>query len=145
VEDGARQTSAIRCRTRGAAGHRYEQESERGSSDDATRRFGSFGANENGLLDLGGNVWEWTSTCFVRNVLNDARDIISKSSNCGVRVAEGQHRAYVTDFIRDARAGGCAVGIPPSNLSFRLVVERDKWPVVQHLVGRTATRLKALL
>jgi hypothetical protein len=27
----------------------------------------------------------------------------------------------VTDFIRDARAGGCAVGTPPANLGFRLV------------------------
>jgi hypothetical protein len=62
-----------------------------------------------------------------------------------VRAVEGQHRAYVTDFIRDAKAGGCAVGVPPDNLGFRLVVERDKWPGVQHLVGRAATRLKAFL
>ncbi len=41
-------------------------------------------------------------------------------------VVEGEHRAYVTDFIRDARAGGCAVGKPPSNLGFRLV--RDDAP-----------------
>ena len=41
--------------------------------------------------------------------------------NCGVRIAEGRHRAYVVDFIRDARAGGCAAGVPPSNLGFRLV------------------------
>jgi hypothetical protein len=41
-----------------------------------------------------------------------------------VRVVEGQHRSYVTDFIRDARAGGCAAGIPPTNLGFRLVVDR---------------------
>jgi hypothetical protein len=54
---------------------------------------------------------------------------------------EGQHRAYVTDFIRDAKAGGCAVGVPPDNLGFRLVVEQDKWPGVQRLV----TRVKALL
>jgi hypothetical protein len=33
--------------------------------------------------------------------------------------------SYVTDFIRDARAGGCAAGVPPSNLGFRLVTERD--------------------
>ena len=44
-----------------------------------------------------------------------------RSENCGVRVVEGQHRTYVTDFIRDARAGGCAVGTPPANLGFRLV------------------------
>jgi hypothetical protein len=45
--------------------------------------------------------------------------------NCGVRVVEGQHRAYVTDFIRDARAGGCAAGVPPTHLGFRLVRERN--------------------
>jgi Uncharacterized conserved protein len=95
--------------------------------DSAPQLFGSFGANENGLLDMAGNVWEWTSTCFVRSVLNDAGETISNSPNCGVRVAEGQHRAYVTDFIRDARAGGCAVGVPPSNLGFRLVREQQSW------------------
>ena len=63
----------------------------------------------------------------MRSVLNDAGETISSSPNCGVRVAEGQHRAYVTDFIRDARAGGCAVGVPPSNLGFRLVREQQSW------------------
>jgi formylglycine-generating enzyme required for sulfatase activity len=106
---------------------RYERESERGPADTETRAFGGFGANENGLLDVGGNVWEWTATCFVRGVLNDSGETISNSANCGVRVAEGQHRAYVTDFIRDARAGGCAVGVPPSHLGFRLVREQSSW------------------
>jgi formylglycine-generating enzyme required for sulfatase activity len=124
---------------------RYEREANRPSFDAGTRVFGSFGSNENGLQDLGGNVWEWTASCFVRHVLDDAGNVLSKNPNCGVRVVEGQHRAYVTDFIRDAKAGGCAVGVPPDNLGFRLVVERDKWPAVQHLVGRAAFRLRALL
>jgi formylglycine-generating enzyme required for sulfatase activity len=115
---------------------RYEREADRAPSDPGTRNFGSFGSNENGLQDVGGNVWEWTASCFVRRVLDDAGKVISESPNCGVRVVEGQHRAYVTDFIRDAKAGGCAVGVPPDNLGFRLVVERDKWPAVQHLVSR---------
>ena len=85
---------------------------------------GSFGANENGLIDLAGNVWEWTSTCFTRIALDEGAP--PPTANCGVRVVEGQHRSYVTDFIRDARAGGCAAGIPPSNLGFRLVVDRNK-------------------
>jgi formylglycine-generating enzyme required for sulfatase activity len=120
---------------------RYEREADRAPSDPGTRSFGSFGANENGLQDVGGNVWEWTATCFVRRVLDDAGKVVSENPNCGVRVVEGQHRAYVTDFIRDAKAGGCAVGVPPDNLGFRLVVERDKWQSVQHLVSR----VKALL
>ena len=33
------------------------------------------------------------------------------------------HRSYMTDFIRDPRTGGCAAGVPPANLGFRLVVE----------------------
>jgi len=104
---------------------RYEREANRETpaTDSALRPFGGFGRNEHGLLDLSGNVWEWTSTCFVRTVLDDAGQAISRNSNCGVRVAEGQHRSYVTDFIRDARAGGCAAGVPPSNLGFRLVRE----------------------
>jgi len=100
---------------------RYERESERIAGNPDTRVFGSFGVNENGLADLGGNVWEWTSTCFNRTVLDDAGEIVSNRPNCGVRVIEGQHRSYVTDFIRDARAGGCAAGLPPDNLGFRLV------------------------
>jgi formylglycine-generating enzyme required for sulfatase activity len=124
---------------------RYEREADRGPSDAATRPFGAFGSNENGLQDIGGNVWEWTSTCFARHVLDEAGGILSKSPNCGVRVVEGQHRAYVTDFVRDARAGGCAVGVPPDNLGFRLVVEREKWPGVQRLVRRAASKLNAFL
>jgi formylglycine-generating enzyme required for sulfatase activity len=120
---------------------RYEREADRAPSDPGTRSFGTFGSNENGLQDIGGNVWEWTASCFVRRVLNDGGKVISESPNCGVRVVEGQHRAYVTDFIRDAKAGGCAVGVPPDTLGFRLVVERYRWPSVQRLVSR----VKALL
>jgi formylglycine-generating enzyme required for sulfatase activity len=41
---------------------RYEREADRARSDAGTRAFGSFGSNENGLQDLGGNVWEWTAS-----------------------------------------------------------------------------------
>jgi formylglycine-generating enzyme required for sulfatase activity len=98
-----------------------------GIIDKAPQPIGSFGANENGLLDMGGNVWEWTDTCYVRSVVNARGDVTAAVSNCGVRIVEGRHRAYMVDFVRDARSGGCATGTPPSNLGFRLV--RDDEPL----------------
>ncbi|SCB30092.1 Formylglycine-generating enzyme, required for sulfatase activity, contains SUMF1/FGE domain [Bradyrhizobium shewense] len=106
---------------------RYERESERDLSDTTAYPFGKFGPNEHGVEDLAGNVWEWTSTCFVRSRVDAAGNAGRPTVNCGVRVAEGAHRAYVTDFIRDARAGGCAQGVPPANLGFRLVREETSW------------------
>ena len=40
---------------------------------------------------------------------------------CSARITGGRHRAVVIDFIRDASVGGCAVGLPPDYLGFRLV------------------------
>jgi formylglycine-generating enzyme required for sulfatase activity len=106
---------------------RYQKQAEREPFDQRTRPIGAFGANEYGVMDLSGNVWEWTKTCFTRQALDtEGKPLPSATVNCGVRVAEGQHRAYVTDFIRDASTGGCAAGAPPSSLGFRLV--RDEAP-----------------
>jgi formylglycine-generating enzyme required for sulfatase activity len=101
----------------------YETEADREAPlDAAPRPIGSFGANENGIFDFAGNVWEWTDTCFVHHASN-ATGSEASITNCGVRVVEGRHRTYMTDFIRDPRTGSCAVGKPPLNLGFRLVRE----------------------
>jgi len=99
---------------------KYDAESAEAKDDERLRPSGGFGANEHGLYDLSGNVWEWTDTCFVRYAVDPA-GVQPVTTNCGVRVVEGAHRTYITDFIRDARSGGCAVGKPPAHLGVRLV------------------------
>jgi len=104
----------------------YERNASRAEMvDKGPQPVGSWGMNENGLLDVAGNVWEWTDTCFVRNAVNERGEIAPTMVSCGVRVVEGRHRSYVPDFIGDARAGGCSVNTPPSNLGFRLVRDDD--------------------
>ena len=101
---------------------RYEAEANREDMAKEVRLAGAFGINEHGLADMAGNVWEWTDSCYKRVTLDQAGEELGKPNvNCGVRVVVGRHRTYMTDFIRDPRNGGCALGLPPSNLGFRLV------------------------
>ena len=97
----------------------------RGDADLEAHPKGHFGVNTVGVADLAGNIWEWTETCFQNGTLTpDGASIATQSDYCGVRAVQGKHRAFVIDFIRDARSGGCAAGVPPDYLGFRLVRER---------------------
>jgi formylglycine-generating enzyme required for sulfatase activity len=78
----------------------------------AVKPSGSFGRVSNGLHDIGGNVWEWTSTC----VSPDTGGFM-----CPASYVNGEHEAEIPIFLRDAVSGGCAAGVPPTNLGFRLV------------------------
>ena len=88
--------------------------------DSRPQPFGTFGLNEHGLADVAGNVWDWTSSCYVTHAVTGGAPE-SEQESCGVRVVEGAHRTYLTDFVRDPKGGACSVGTPPSNLGIRLV------------------------
>jgi formylglycine-generating enzyme required for sulfatase activity len=125
---------------------RYETDSRRDEAvDREPQPIGSFGTNENGLADFAGNVWEWTDTCFTRNRVDQSGAAVVTAVNCGVRIAEGRHRAYVTDFIRDPRSGGCTVGTPPSNLGFRLVRDDRSWQGPHSWLGQAHRLMRLLL
>lgn len=94
----------------------------RGEADLQAYPLGHFGVNDRGVADIAGNIWEWTESCFQNGTVSpDGSAIVTQADYCGVRAVQGKHRGFVIDFVRDARSGGCAAGVPPDYLGFRLV------------------------
>ena len=96
-----------------------------------THPIGSFGANGWGMIDHGGNVWEWTLGCYAlaEETLREPQDpdVLNDPGRCATRITGGEHRAHVPDFVADTYNGGCATLAPASNLGFRLVLD-DREP-----------------
>lgn len=118
VEDGTLPSDPNDPAVRWLAEYERETARARGRVKPA-QRFGSFGKNKLGLLDMGGNVWEWTNTCFTSFKAKPLP--IKIKENCGVKILAGAHVAAMPDFIRDPKNGACSIGLPPANLGFRLV------------------------
>ncbi|WP_299705050.1 SUMF1/EgtB/PvdO family nonheme iron enzyme [uncultured Tateyamaria sp.] len=85
-----------------------------GTTPRALKTQGSFSISPEGIADLDGSVWEWTSDCYADSVTTD---------RCPAFYVGGEHVAAMSYLIRDPARGGCAAGSPPAHLGLRLVTD----------------------
>jgi formylglycine-generating enzyme required for sulfatase activity len=121
---------------------KFDADSALARQPKAPQPFGHFGLDTLGVADLAGNVWEWTNSCYERRSVEAGGEARLLTRNCRVRALEGEHRTFMSDFIRDGVAGGCSVGPPPTNLGFRLV--RAHASAVARMLGGVGALFAAL-
>lgn len=84
---------------------------------------GCFPANANGLYDMIGNVWEWTSTPFEGAQVED----IARGGAVQARVLKGGSNLCARNFCSRFRSGSRQAGDPMlgmSHVGFRTVADR---------------------
>jgi formylglycine-generating enzyme required for sulfatase activity len=87
--------------------------------DRALHPTGAFATTSTGIQDLDGNVWEWTADC------HDGDSGRRDPDRCPAFVMGGLHESVMFYLVRDPANGGCASGLPPAHLGFRLVRADD--------------------
>ena len=86
--------------------------------DRTLRPAGAWSTTAEGIVDLDGNVWEWTQDCY------NGETNTSSETFCAAYVLGDEHRAVVSFLVRDPARGGCSVGTPPAHLGIRLVTDQ---------------------
>ncbi|MFK7870606.1 MAG: formylglycine-generating enzyme family protein [Roseobacter sp.] len=89
-----------------------------GAKPRALKAQGSFSTSPEGVADLDGSVWEWTTECY------DGSTSALANDHCPAFFVGGEHLAVMSYLIRDPARGGCAVGAPPAHLGMRLVADK---------------------
>ena len=85
---------------------------------------GSFAANNFGLFDMHGNVWEWVEDCYVETYAGAPNDGSARTSGCGAnvrRVARGGGWRFVATNLRSAFRNWDDPSSRLTNFGFRLV------------------------
>jgi formylglycine-generating enzyme required for sulfatase activity/uncharacterized membrane protein len=89
-----------------------------------TAPVGSFAANDFGLFDMLGNVWQWTDDCWHSDYRNAPQDGSAwQERQCTQEVIRGGAWGNIPAFIRSASRAGYKVEGRTSNIGFRVVRE----------------------
>ena len=90
-----------------------------------TAPVGRFKANNWGLQDMQGNVWEWTEDCWHDNYVgapDDGRAWLKENGgDCGPRVVRGGSVNDVPGFLRSASRDGDFTEYSSDDVGFRVV------------------------
>jgi formylglycine-generating enzyme len=89
-----------------------------------TSPVGSFHANNFGLYDMLGNVWEWVEDCFNQNYIGAPSDGLPWiHGDCRSRVLRGAGWAYAPRNLRAARRGKDQASKRSGGIGFRVLKE----------------------
>jgi formylglycine-generating enzyme required for sulfatase activity len=100
--------------------HAYE-DGRKGILRGGTVRVGTFGANDWGLHDMHGNVWEWVEDCFEKSYSNAPVDGSAVTeAGCTNHTVRGGSWASHPNDVRSATRYHAPDGLATSELGFRV-------------------------